>query len=257
MKDLVEVDTFTTDIEVPEDFVDLRNAASVEVGFQGLANRTKHLKDHSAFGPTPAASTANAVPRWSGTSGRLLKDSPVLVEDDGDVTGVQDITLSGEILYTAEKTRTIVLPARLFVPVAGTAWAWSDTDHRWQIPADDSASDFMWLDFALPVGVKISKFEVLVESTEGANRGMGARLFEKSFAASFGDGSDIGGGATSGAVPINTVTIVARTLVSPPTTTSALYRLRAQKGSPAGAGATFDRIGDARITILVPGPRTA
>lgn len=254
---LPEIDEFTEDVVVPEDFVDLRNAESVVNPFTSLTNRTYHLKTHAAFGPTPAASTANALARWGGTSGRLLKDSPVLVEDDGDVTGVKDITLSGEILYTAAKTRTLVLPAQLFVPVAGTAWTWSDTSHRWQIPADDNAGDYMWLDFAMPIGMQITKFEILVESTEGNLRGMGCRLFEKAYAASFGDGTDIGGGAASAAVNANVVGIAQQTINTPVTTVSATYRIRGQKGSPSGAGATFDRLGDVRITFLDPGPRTA
>lgn len=49
-KNLVDVNAFTDPIVVPVD-ADARNAASVEVGFQGLANRTRHLvsKDHDVW----------------------------------------------------------------------------------------------------------------------------------------------------------------------------------------------------------------
>lgn len=204
----------------------------------------------------PASSVLNKFPRFADASGKLAKDGPIGSDDAGNVSGVADLVLSGEVIYTAAKTRTIVLPARLFVPVAGTAWTWSDTSHRWQIPADDNAGDYMWLDFSLPVGVQITKFEILVESTEGNLRGMGCRLFEKAYAASFGDGTDIGGGAASTSVNANVVGI-AQNSMSPRTTVSATYRIRGQKGSPSGAGATFDRLGDVRITILDPGPKTA
>lgn len=45
MKNLTESATYTANVSVPEDNVDLRTAASVETAFQALANRTKYLKD--------------------------------------------------------------------------------------------------------------------------------------------------------------------------------------------------------------------
>lgn len=45
MKNLTESATYTANVSVPEDNVDLRTAASVETAFQALANRTKYIKD--------------------------------------------------------------------------------------------------------------------------------------------------------------------------------------------------------------------
>ena len=42
-------------------------------------------------GPTPAVSTDNAVARWDGTSGRLIQNSVVVINDTGDITGVTSI----------------------------------------------------------------------------------------------------------------------------------------------------------------------
>jgi hypothetical protein len=47
-KILNEVDAFSADITVPEDG-DPRNAASVEVAFQALANRTRYLNNRLAY----------------------------------------------------------------------------------------------------------------------------------------------------------------------------------------------------------------
>lgn len=43
-KNLTEVDTFTANVTVPEDGIDLRSAATVETPFQALANRATYLK---------------------------------------------------------------------------------------------------------------------------------------------------------------------------------------------------------------------
>lgn len=62
-KQLTDVSTFTAEITVPENS-DPRTAESVEVGFQGLANRTKHLRDNAVNGD--ASDTYAGDLTWSG-----------------------------------------------------------------------------------------------------------------------------------------------------------------------------------------------
>lgn len=45
----------------------------------------------------PGTSTDEAVARWDGATGLLLQDSPVLINDTGTISGVQNITLSGTV----------------------------------------------------------------------------------------------------------------------------------------------------------------
>lgn len=42
----------------------------------------------------PDASSANAVARFDGSSGGSLKNSPVILDDDGNLTGVRSITFT-------------------------------------------------------------------------------------------------------------------------------------------------------------------
>jgi hypothetical protein len=57
----------------------------------------------------PASATATAFTRFDGTTGKLVKDGVVLGSDAGAVSGVTDLTLSGEALYSSPKTRTLFL----------------------------------------------------------------------------------------------------------------------------------------------------
>lgn len=47
------------------------------------------------YGPNPATSTDNAIPRWDGTGARRLKNSVVIIDDSGNITGALALTLSG------------------------------------------------------------------------------------------------------------------------------------------------------------------
>ena len=46
----------------------------------------------------PGSSTDNAIVRWDGTSGTVIKNSTVIVDDAGNVSGVNNISMSGDIL---------------------------------------------------------------------------------------------------------------------------------------------------------------
>lgn len=57
------------------------------------------LKDDQITGEVqgPASSTDNAIVRFDSTTGKLVQNSPVLIEDDADITGVKDLTMSGTL----------------------------------------------------------------------------------------------------------------------------------------------------------------
>lgn len=106
MKNLTESSTFTANVSVPEDNVDFRTAASVETGFQALANRTKHLNDNKAAGAP--ASTDNGIPRFDGTGGKTLQDSGIRITD-------------GALLeYITPPSRTVLIPLSAGYATSGT-----------------------------------------------------------------------------------------------------------------------------------------
>jgi len=49
----------------------------------------------------PATSTDNAIPRWDGTTGWVLQDSGVIIDDSDNITGVVDLTLTNDLLLGA------------------------------------------------------------------------------------------------------------------------------------------------------------
>lgn len=112
MKNLTESSTFTANVSVPEDNVDLRTAASVETAFQSLTNRTKYLNDHSAF-TSAVSSTDNALARYDGTTGKTVQAGTVTESDTGTLANVENIELSGELSYNPTKTRTKLIPLAL------------------------------------------------------------------------------------------------------------------------------------------------
>lgn len=53
----------------------------------------------------PASSTNNAVARFDGTTGKLLDNSGVIIDDSNNVTGVNDLTVAGDV-----DAATVTLP---------------------------------------------------------------------------------------------------------------------------------------------------
>lgn len=90
MKVLVETSTFDADVEVPEDIVDNVTGATVETGFQALADRTKFLRDAS-----------------DALDARL---------DALDAVGLPARLASDRFRYTTPKTRTVYVPLTSFRP---------------------------------------------------------------------------------------------------------------------------------------------
>ncbi len=98
MKTLIEAATFDATIKVPEDGIDLVEAATVEPdAIQKLANRTKFLNDNKSSGA--ATSTDNGIPRFDGTGGKTLQTSALAISDAGNVD------------YISQPTRTIRIAA--------------------------------------------------------------------------------------------------------------------------------------------------
>jgi hypothetical protein len=46
----------------------------------------------------PVSSTDNAVARWDGTSGNLIQDSSVTIDDSNNLTGVVNLTATGNLI---------------------------------------------------------------------------------------------------------------------------------------------------------------
>jgi hypothetical protein len=97
MKNLTDVDAFTSPVTVVEGGVDYMTAANQETTAQQLANRTRYLKDKfdAAF---PASSTDNAIVRYDGTSGEVVQNSGVIITDSAHVDYV---TPKSETIFRA------------------------------------------------------------------------------------------------------------------------------------------------------------
>jgi hypothetical protein len=52
----------------------------------------------------PAGATANAIPRYNSTTGKLIKDSSVLIDDSNNVTGVGSLTATTVVSNTLKTT---------------------------------------------------------------------------------------------------------------------------------------------------------
>jgi hypothetical protein len=46
----------------------------------------------------PVSSTDNAIARWDGTSGNLIQDSSVTIDDSNNLTGVVNLTATGNLV---------------------------------------------------------------------------------------------------------------------------------------------------------------
>lgn len=69
----------------------------------------------------PATSTSNAIPRYSGTGGNLLKDSSVVIDDSDNITGVTSLTATtlGGTLSTAAQPNVTSLGSLSTLDVTG------------------------------------------------------------------------------------------------------------------------------------------
>jgi hypothetical protein len=159
--DLTEVSTFTATVQVPDDG-DFVQEAAFEPGYQSLANRTLFLKDKF---PT---STDNAVARYDLTAGKL-QNSGVLIEDDNDVTGIKDLTISGSILYATPKAGAVPYTAARRLNGNGTVGGYGEV-------TISTNSQILYYDLTqeVPEGATITSVVALVDP--GAIRAGGNRM---------------------------------------------------------------------------------
>ena len=55
----------------------------------------------------PAASTDNAVARWDGITGKLIDNSVVIINNTGNITGIVDLTATGDLKLSTGKALII------------------------------------------------------------------------------------------------------------------------------------------------------
>jgi len=72
----------------------------------GFVNTVVPGSSNAIEGPDPAASTDNAIVRWDGTTGRLVDDSGVLIDDSNNITGVLSFTGAGTFIMDADGINT-------------------------------------------------------------------------------------------------------------------------------------------------------
>lgn len=163
MKNLTPVSVFSTPVQAPEDMIDNVVGATVEQGLQALLNRTEYLKDNKVTKAT--SSTDSTLPRFDGTTGDKLKAGTVVQSDDGTLSAVKDIHLSGEVTYTGgPKARKTYVPASKFVLspdlIAGGGTSYQAYGMIW---ANESNQRFVCqVDELLPVGAFVTRIQAMV-----------------------------------------------------------------------------------------------
>lgn len=154
MKTLVPVSAWTTPVRVPEDVVDDLDAITVEEGMQALTNRAEFLKDNKATGA--ASSVDNGVPRFDGTTGKVIQASGMRISD------------AVELEYITPKAKTRFVPHFEGVPGSATTWAFGNT-----FVVGSTNTGEIRFPFRLPAGCILSTVEVMWKpgaARAGANR---------------------------------------------------------------------------------------
>lgn len=115
----------------------------------------------------PASATDEAFARFDLTTGKLLQDGVVKATNAGAVTGVTDLTLSGEVLYSSPKTRVAyVVAGKLTQNIVATALGWNVTDRQMTYATNTGAGSgtlFARLNDYVPTGCTITKIRALID----------------------------------------------------------------------------------------------
>ena len=93
------------------------STASADPGTYLLSALKTFIRGDVADGPSGGSSTNNAVVRWDGTTGRLLQDSAVVIDDTGNVSGIVLLGATNLDLASYFETDYIAAPSS---PSAGT-----------------------------------------------------------------------------------------------------------------------------------------
>lgn len=161
---LTDVDTFTAPISVPA-AGDNRTAASVETPLQGLANRTRNLKNR-----LDGIDAANHT--WSGTN--TFSASPVF--SAGIATpGINLDHASNEYAYLTPRARTVMLP--LPSGAADSADWRPYGDGRWLSVGPAATYVKVVVPIYLPNAATFTAVRIGVQNTTGAGIGVKATVY--------------------------------------------------------------------------------
>lgn len=111
MNEIVDSQT-RMDAEALNDVIDAVLAIQTELGtnpsggFATVAARFGSLGS-GGFPGDPGSSTDNAIVRWDGTDGSVLQNSGVVINDAKDTSGINDLTMTGNITATGALINTI------------------------------------------------------------------------------------------------------------------------------------------------------
>lgn len=116
--------------------------------------------------------TDNRLVRTDGTSGRVLQQSPVSCDDSGNLSGVADATISGEVLYSAPKSRSVTINGRALTQLSTGNSVGTMNDGSMGFYTNN---DTAYLDLALylPDGASLVSVDMLINpgaARAGANR---------------------------------------------------------------------------------------
>ena len=102
------VSFFTNTIETDSRITTLETKTQNQTGIAGETNYTGLLKINGvSVVSAPASATTNAIARYTDTSGKLIKNSTVLLSDGGSLTGVFNLTCSNMLISPTTLTNTI------------------------------------------------------------------------------------------------------------------------------------------------------
>ena len=145
----------------------------------------------------PVSSTANAAARFDGITGKLLKNGVVLIEDDGDITGTKDITLSGEVKRAPGKSCEVLHRG---IEINGYGWGERPVAAFAGVvlPSCNQDSSYGNLRLHIPQGATITEVRVFVNP--GASRATPANRMQISLSriASISTSGVAGGALDSG-----------------------------------------------------------
>jgi hypothetical protein len=132
--------------------------ADMIIGWNSTADGLKNYSPNASGYIGITASTDNAMVRYDGTSGRSFQNSGVIVDDSDNVTGIADLTITGDFAVTG-----VVEASNGTVSLPGVAFA-SDLDSgMYRVGANN-------------VGFAVNGARVFDISASGLLLGSGARI---------------------------------------------------------------------------------
>lgn len=208
----------------------------------------------------PASSTDNALARFDGTTGKIVQNSVITVSDAGAMSGGTDITLSGEVLYTKARSKSLGSAVGWFPRGASDGWTYvGEATDAYSIATNVAIGGGLVFDLTphLRTGAIITSISVRLKP--GAARAPGSRMAIQAF---YSDTLSAAGLTTLGSTVEDDGTTSEQTVVFTPTggasatvTAGRDYRVLAFKGS--NTGASVDLVRGIVIGFTDPGPRNA